>query len=277
MSEMQIFNYNQEQIRTIEQGGEIWWVLKDVCAALSIVDHKSVAKRLDADEVGQTLLTDSIGREQQTYIVNEPGLYNVILRSDKPEAKDFKRWVTHEVLPQIRNKGAYTGQQRMTAAQILAAQASLLVDMEARMNVVQAQQEALSERVDMAIQVFSRPSEDHWKEDMDRTIKQMCVDFHQSVLQMKGSLYEELERTVNCNINIRLTRLKQRMSKAGVRYRDVHRLTKLDAIAADKSLRAVFESLVRERQSRFAIQHGNIVKQLLDSDETDGMEVIQDE
>lgn len=273
MNEMQIFSYGNEKMRTVEMDGELWWVLRDVCAVLGIVKPENVAARLDEDEKGTCLMGTPSGA-QNMVIINEPGLYNVILRSQKPEAKDFKRWVTHEVLPQIRNKGAYTGQQRMTAAQILAAQASLLVDMEARMNVVQAQQEALSERVDMAIQVFSRPSEDHWKEDMDRAIKQMCVDFHQSVLQMKGSLYEELERTVNCNINIRLTRLKQRMSKAGVRYRDVHRLTKLDAIAADKSLRAVFESLVRERQSRFAIQHGNIIKQLLDSDET---EVIQDE
>jgi anti-repressor protein len=66
-----------------------------------------IADRLDPDDVSQAYVIDSMGRQQQTNIVNESGLYNVILRSDKPEAKKFKRWVTHEVLPTIRRHGAY--------------------------------------------------------------------------------------------------------------------------------------------------------------------------
>lgn len=87
--------------------GEPWFVLKDVCKVLGIADHKVAARRLDQDEVCQTPLTDSIGRQQETNIINESGLYNVILRSDKPEAKPFRKWVTSEVLPTIRKHGAY--------------------------------------------------------------------------------------------------------------------------------------------------------------------------
>ena len=108
MNELQIFNYNDTPIRTIEKDGEIWWVLKDVCKALSITDHVTTAKRLDRDEMGQTHVIDNLGRNQKTYIINEPGLYSVVLRSDKPEAKDFKRWVTHEVIPSIRRTGSYS-------------------------------------------------------------------------------------------------------------------------------------------------------------------------
>ena len=108
MNDLQVFNYHDKPIRTIERNGEVWWVLKDVCGAMEIADHVTVAKRLDNDEVGQTQVIDAKGRGQPTYIVNEPGLYNVILRSDKPEAKDFKRWVTHEVLPSIRRTGQYS-------------------------------------------------------------------------------------------------------------------------------------------------------------------------
>ena len=108
MNELQIFNYNDMPIRTIEKDREIWWVLKDVCGALKISDHITVAKRLDHDEVGQTQVVDRRGQKQMTYIINEPGLYNVIIRSDKPEAKSFKRWVTHEVIPSIRKNGAYS-------------------------------------------------------------------------------------------------------------------------------------------------------------------------
>ncbi|MCI9575296.1 MAG: hypothetical protein HFJ84_01220 [Clostridiales bacterium] len=66
------------------------------------------ATRLEDDEVCQTPLTDSLGRKQSTTIINESDLYNVILRSDKPEAKPFRKWVTSEVLPSIRKTGTYS-------------------------------------------------------------------------------------------------------------------------------------------------------------------------
>ena len=74
------------------------WVLKDVCEVLEISDVRRVAERLDIDEWSQTPVTDSLGRKQNTYIINESGLYNVILRSDKPEAKPFRKWVSNDVL-----------------------------------------------------------------------------------------------------------------------------------------------------------------------------------
>lgn len=107
MNELQIYNYNDKQVRTVEKDGEPWFVLKDVCAILGLTNNRIVADRLDQDEVSQTYVTDSIGRQQETTIINESGLYNVILRSDKPEAKPFRKWVTSEVLPSIRKHGAY--------------------------------------------------------------------------------------------------------------------------------------------------------------------------
>lgn len=107
MDKLQVFNYEGKEIRTVEKDGEFWWVLKDVCAVLGLTEPHRVAARLDEDERTQSTVIDSMGREQKTTVINEAGLYNVILRSDKPEAKDFKRWVTHEVLPSIRKHGAY--------------------------------------------------------------------------------------------------------------------------------------------------------------------------
>lgn len=106
-NELQVFSYEGNEIRTVQRGDEAWWVLKDVCDVLGLSNSRIVADRLDEDDVSQTYITDSLGRQQQTSVVNESGLYNVILRSDKPEAKKFKRWVTHEVLPTIRRHGAY--------------------------------------------------------------------------------------------------------------------------------------------------------------------------
>ena len=116
MNELQIFNYNGNEVRTIQKDGEPWWVLKDVCEVLDISQAVRVAERLDEDEVSQTHITDSLGRQQSTYIINESGLYNVILRSDKPEAKPFRKWVTSEVLPSIRKHGAYMTPQKIEEA-----------------------------------------------------------------------------------------------------------------------------------------------------------------
>ena len=104
---LQLFNYNEKQMRTVVIGGATWFVLKDVCDILGIAHVKDTVNRLDLDEVGQTEVIDSLGRKQLAYIVNESGLYNVILRSDKPEAKPFRKWVTSEVLPSVRTTGVY--------------------------------------------------------------------------------------------------------------------------------------------------------------------------
>ena len=107
MNDLQIFVYSGEQLRTVRRDDGLWWVLRDVCRVLNIGNVTDTKKRLDPDEVDLTDLIDGMGRVQSTTIINEPGLYGVILRSDKPEAKQFKRWVTHDVLPSIRKNGAY--------------------------------------------------------------------------------------------------------------------------------------------------------------------------
>ena len=121
MNNIQIFKYENNDVRTVEMNGEPWFVLKDVCGVLGLSNHKVTAQRLDRDEVSQTYLTDSIGRKQETTVINESGLYSVILRSDKPEAKPFRKWVPSEVLPSIRKNGGYiAGQEQMTPEELMA-------------------------------------------------------------------------------------------------------------------------------------------------------------
>lgn len=112
MNKIQIFNYNSSEVRTIQKEGEPWFVLKDVCEVLGMSNSRMVAERLDGDEVSRTYITDSLGRQQHTTIINESGLYNVILRSDKPEAKPFRKWITSEVLPTIRKTGGYVSNEQ---------------------------------------------------------------------------------------------------------------------------------------------------------------------
>lgn len=115
MSNIQIFNYQSNEVRTVEMGGEPWFVLKDVCNILGISKYRDTAARLDADERG-SVEVDTLGGTQQVIAVNESGLYHVILRSDKPEAAPFRKWVTSEVLPNIRKHGAYMTPETLQAA-----------------------------------------------------------------------------------------------------------------------------------------------------------------
>ena len=113
---LQTWNYENSEIRTVEKDGEPWWVLADVCKVLELTSPHKVADRLENDERNKIPVTDSLGRNQNTTIINESGLYAVILRSDKPQAKPFRKWVTNEVLPSIRKHGAYMTDQTLEQA-----------------------------------------------------------------------------------------------------------------------------------------------------------------
>jgi len=106
MNGLQVFSYEGNEVRTVQKGSEILWVLKDVCGILGIEKYRDAATRLDDDE-REPVLVDTLGGRQEMIAVTESGLYSIILLSRKPEAKKFKRWVTHEVLPTIRKHGAY--------------------------------------------------------------------------------------------------------------------------------------------------------------------------
>ena len=105
MKELTVFNYNEMPIRTLQKDDQTWWVLADVCKVLDVQNVTQAAQRLDDDE--KAMFDIGLKTGSLANCINEPGLYSVILRSDKPEAKAFKRWVTHEVLPAIRRNGAY--------------------------------------------------------------------------------------------------------------------------------------------------------------------------
>lgn len=106
MEGLQVFQYQGRDFRAIEQAGQPWFILSDVCRVLGLGTPSRVAERLDPDEKGMRQIHTPGGPQDMT-IINESGLYAVILRSDKPEARPFRKWVTAEVLPSIRRTGAY--------------------------------------------------------------------------------------------------------------------------------------------------------------------------
>ena len=126
MNEMQIFEREEfGQIRTTTIDGEPWFVAADVCRALEHTNPTVALQMLDEDERGKQSLgqvsANGIVQNREVNIISESGLYTLVIRSNKPEARAFRRWITHEVLPSIRKTGAYATDSRlMEAAQLLA-------------------------------------------------------------------------------------------------------------------------------------------------------------
>ncbi|MBR0252284.1 MAG: Bro-N domain-containing protein [Synergistaceae bacterium] len=104
---LQVFTYEQKRdVRTIKVDDEIWFVAKDVCDVLGLADVTSALRTLDDDEILIRKVC-GIGSNRGVNLISESGLYTLIIRSYKPEAKRFRRWVTHEVIPSIRQTGKY--------------------------------------------------------------------------------------------------------------------------------------------------------------------------
>ncbi len=115
---LEVFN-NPEfgSVRVVSRDGEPWFVAKDVCRALEVINPSDALKRLDEDERARL----NLGRQGETNVVNEPGLYSLVIGSRKPEAKAFKRWITHDVIPAIRKTGGYiAGEEHMDDDELMA-------------------------------------------------------------------------------------------------------------------------------------------------------------
>lgn len=125
--------FEQHPIRVIMLDGEPWFVVGDVCVALGVSNSRNAVARLDGDDVRQMDVVDSLGRKQPggTNVTNEGGLYELIIRSDKPSAARMRRWVTHEVLPSIRKTGQYG--RAKSALEMLRDQLDVAIEHERRL------------------------------------------------------------------------------------------------------------------------------------------------
>lgn len=160
MNEMQTFVYSGAEVRTVQKDGTPWFVLKDVCGVLGVGNVSDVYARLDTDEKGVGQI-DTLGGRQSMNIISESGLYNVILRSDKPEAKPFRKWVTAEVLPAIRRSGGYiAGQNDLSPAELMAKALKVaeqtLAERDARISSLQVQNAIMAPKADYFDELVER-------------------------------------------------------------------------------------------------------------------------
>jgi len=167
MNELKVFaNPEFGQVRTVEIDGEPWLVGKDVALALGYSNTKdALTRHVDKEDRRGSRFTTPSGEQQMT-VINESGLYSLVLGSKLPTARKFRRWVTAEVLPAIRGTGRYEGKP-MTPAQLIAAQAQVLVEMEGRMEAVEA-------KADAALKAAGDPWGDPWRSRMMERVTEKC-------------------------------------------------------------------------------------------------------
>lgn len=192
MTDLQIFNNDRfGQVRIVPVEGELMFVAKDVCDCLEITKHRDAISRLDSDERGSVKL-DTPGGKQDIAAINEYGLYNLVLSSRKPEAKEFKRWITHDVIPAIRKTGSYSMVIPQTLPEALRAYADEVESHNATKAIVAQQEQQIAE---------FKPVKDYVDKILLSksclTITQIAADYGLSAQELNKILHEAgLQRKV---------------------------------------------------------------------------------
>lgn len=258
-NEIQVWNYESSEIRTVQVNGEPWFVLADVCKVLELSTPARVAERLEKDEVSQTHTIDRMGREQKTTIINESGLYTVILRSDKPQAKPFRKWVTSEVLPSIRKHGSYSVQSQFAD---LSPQLQVLIQMETRQKQIEARQAeqatalaGLEQKLQNTCEVIAL-DKTAWRKDSEHLINKIARatgEGYGGIRLVYEEIYRSIESRAGVSLNTRLTNKRNRMAGEGVCKSKRDKLTRVDIIAEDKKLIEIYVAIVKELAVKYGV------------------------
>ena len=240
-NELTVWNYGDNDVRILMIDDEPWLVLADVCRVLELSETHRVAARLDEDEKGRTLMTTPGGTQNMT-IISESGFYSVVLRSDKPQAKPFRKWVTSVVLPSIRKNGFYAGDMNFSR------ELQVLIQHERMMAQHQKQLAEVQNKVD-AIQDTFLLQPTNWKKYVRDTIIGIAwkqTGGYSGIHDIYIQLYDQLESRAGADLDARLRNRRTRMLKNGMTQTAVNKINKLDIIEDDKKLKEIFTAILRE-------------------------------
>lgn len=257
-NEIQVWNYEGAEVRTVQIDGEPWFVLADICRELELSNPSKVADRLDPDEKANFELGLRGG---STNLINESGLYTVILRSDKPQAKPFRKWVTSVVLPSIRKTGSYSVQQP-NAFENLSPQLQVLIQMETRQKQIEARQAeqatalaGLEQKLQNTCEVIAL-DKTAWRKDSEHLINKIARatgDGYGGIRLLYEEIYRSIESRAGVSLNTRLTNKRNRMAGEGVCKSKRDKLTRVDIIAEDKKLIEIYVAIVKELAVKYGV------------------------
>ena len=193
MNELQNFNFSGQNVRIITINDEPWFVGKNVADILGYSNsRKALSDHVDDEDKGVTK-SDTLGGNQNITIINESGLYSLILKSKKPEAKQFKRWVTSEVLPTIRKHGAY-----MTQPQVPKTQRELIMLALAGNEETNQRIDAIEEQVtDLKENATLNPGEyGYIGRRINQRVSEVAKGYGNITQEQRGKLYKDINQGV---------------------------------------------------------------------------------
>lgn len=240
MNEIKIFESETfGKIRVTEINGEPWLVGKDIA---NILEYTNTAKAIRDHVDDEDKLTERIvlsGQNREVILINESGLYSLILSSKLPSAKAFKRWVTSEVLPAIRKHGAY-GESDYSN---LSPQLQFMIKMEQRQN-------KLEKRIDsMCEAMHVRGS--NWRKATHSLINRIASASGIEQRELYLVIYDELELRAGVDLDRRLANLEDRLYERGVSESRISRLNYIDVIAEDRKLIEIYIAIVKETAIKY--------------------------
>ena len=196
MNELQNFNFSGQDVRIITINGEPWFVGKDVADILGYSNsRKALSDHVDDEDKGVTK-SDTLGGNQNITIINESGLYSLILKSKKPEAKQFKRWVTSEVLPTIRKHGAYNAKVPTTQRELVQLALSANEETNQRIDVIENKIHDIEEN-----KLITTEDKGTIDSHVRKKVYQICKDLRLSQ-EAKSMLFKDLGSSIKQLFNV---------------------------------------------------------------------------
>lgn len=240
--------FEGQNIRIVGTKENPLFVLSDICDVLEIGNARQVKARLDKDVISTDTLQTS-GGPQQVTVINEDGLYDVILDSRKPQAKRFRKWVTSEVLPSIRKTGGYS-----IPNEGLSPQLQLLINMELEQKKMQQEVAAVKEDVDNMRDILSLDVRD-WRNGINKLLNGIAHQLGGQAYyqEVRNESYNLLQYKAGCDLNIRLNNRKSKAALRGMSKTAINKMTKLDVIAEDKKLISVYVTVIKEMAVKYKL------------------------
>lgn len=247
-------------IRTVMIDGEPWFVGKDVAEALGYTNPRdALSKHVDDEDKKTVAIRDGIRGNPNVTVINESGVYSLILSSKLPNAKKFKRWVTAEILPSVRQTGSYSAKP-MTLAEQALAQAQILVDHEKQLAELSESVDKLERFNDGIVAVLAPTAvSDGWQEQMNRKVRQYCLDYDLDYRVAFNQLYMTVESSTRSDLTRRVENRRKRILQNGGTRAEADKVTKLSIIAGDADLRNAFDLALKNMCVASYARHGDEV------------------
>lgn len=258
-NKIQVWNYESSEVRTVQVNGEPWFVGKDVATVLGYSNTRdAIARHVDEEDKAGVGIHDG-SQMREVVVVNESGLYSLVLSSKLPNAKKFKRWVTSEVLPSIRKHGSYSVQSQFAD---LSPQLQVLIQMETRQKQIEARQAeqatalaGLEQKLQNTCEVIAL-DKTAWRKDSEHLINKIARatgEGYGGIRLVYEEIYRSIESRAGVSLNTRLTNKRNRMAGEGICKSKRDKLTRIDIIAEDKKLIEIYVAIVKELAVKYGV------------------------